>query len=46
MFNQCRYLALFGGLTCEADYIFIPEMPVPDNWIDELKEKILMVNIN
>jgi len=32
----CSYLALVGGLACEADFIFIPEMPPKVDWPDRL----------
>ncbi|RXG70717.1 ATP-dependent 6-phosphofructokinase, partial [Armadillidium vulgare] len=40
MGRHCGYLALVAGLTSEADYIFIPESPPPDNWQEKLCEKL------
>ncbi|KAH8367224.1 hypothetical protein KR084_008920, partial [Drosophila pseudotakahashii] len=36
MGRHCGYLALVGGLACEADFIFIPEMPPKVDWPDRL----------
>ena len=35
-----RYLALVAGLTSEADYIFIPECPPPQDWQDRVCDKL------
>lgn len=40
----CSYLALVAALATEADYVFIPEDPLPRNWDEELCEKLLQVN--
>ncbi|XP_055848219.1 ATP-dependent 6-phosphofructokinase isoform X3 [Episyrphus balteatus] len=32
MGRHCGYLALVAGLSCEADYIFIPEAPPKADW--------------
>ncbi|XP_018024643.1 LOW QUALITY PROTEIN: ATP-dependent 6-phosphofructokinase-like [Hyalella azteca] len=40
MGRHCGYLALVAGLTSEADYIFIPEYPPPQNWEDKLCDKL------
>lgn len=37
------YLALVSGITCEADYIFVPEDPAKPNWQDNLCKKITQV---
>lgn len=34
-----------ASLASEADYVFIPEDPVPHNWPDKLCKKILQVRI-
>ncbi|CAM9417224.1 ATP-dependent 6-phosphofructokinase, muscle type-like [Lampetra fluviatilis] len=36
MGRHCGYLALVTGLTCGADYVFLPEMPPADGWEDQL----------
>lgn len=38
-----RYLALKTALTCEADYVFVPEMPPPVDWTVDLERKIKIV---
>lgn len=35
----CGWIALMGGLSCGADYVFLPEMP-HQNWEVELKTSI------
>ncbi|XP_064110855.1 ATP-dependent 6-phosphofructokinase-like isoform X5 [Macrobrachium nipponense] len=40
MGRHCGYLALVAGLTSEADYIFIPENPPPENWGEKLCSKL------
>ncbi|XP_065203903.1 ATP-dependent 6-phosphofructokinase-like [Planococcus citri] len=40
MGRHCGYLALKTALTCEADYVFVPEMPPPMNWAEDLEKKI------
>ncbi|KAK7574123.1 hypothetical protein V9T40_011314 [Parthenolecanium corni] len=40
MGRHCGYLALKTALTTEADYVFIPEMPPPANWPEDLTKKI------
>lgn len=32
-----------AALACEADFVFIPEDPVPNNWPEKLCKKILQV---
>lgn len=39
----CSYLAIMAALACEADFVFIPEDPVPNNWPEKLCKKILQV---
>lgn len=41
MGRHCGYLALVAGLTSEADYIFIPENPPPENWGERLCNKLM-----
>ncbi|XP_064542578.1 ATP-dependent 6-phosphofructokinase isoform X4 [Drosophila montana] len=36
MGRHCGYLALVAGLSSEADFIFIPEMPPKTDWPDRL----------
>lgn len=36
----CRYLALVAALTSEADYVFIPENPPPENWGEKICSKL------
>lgn len=40
MGRHCGYLALVAGLTSEADYIFIPEYPPPENWEEKVCNKL------
>lgn len=37
------YLALVAGITCEADYIFVPEDPIAPDWKDNICKKITQV---
>ncbi|CAG9763303.1 unnamed protein product [Ceutorhynchus assimilis] len=41
MGRHCGYLALVAALTSEADYVFIPEDPVPVDWPDKLCKKLM-----
>lgn len=45
MGRHCGYLALVASMACEADWVFIPEMPPADDWKDKLCQK-LRVNRN
>lgn len=36
----CSYLALVAGLSCEADYIFIPESPPKVDWPTRLCQQL------
>lgn len=36
----CSYLALVAGLSCEADFIFIPEAPPSTDWPEKLCHKL------
>lgn len=41
--QRFRFLALKTALTAEADYLFMPEYPPPDNWPEVLYEKVIEV---
>ncbi|KAI8438523.1 hypothetical protein MSG28_011000 [Choristoneura fumiferana] len=36
----CSYLALVAALASEADQVFIPEDPVPNNWVEKLCKRL------
>lgn len=38
MGRHCGWLALMAGVSCGADYIFIPENPPKGDWEDEMTE--------
>ncbi|BHF82433.1 hypothetical protein SprV_0802557100 [Sparganum proliferum] len=40
MGRACGYLALVSALACEADWVFIPEVPPTDDWPDKLCSKV------
>ncbi|KAF6213437.1 hypothetical protein GE061_011156 [Apolygus lucorum] len=40
MGRHCGYLALVSAICCEADYMFVPEEPPPDNWPELLCDKL------
>ncbi|KAK4291691.1 hypothetical protein Pmani_013509 [Petrolisthes manimaculis] len=40
MGRHCGYLALVAALTSEADYVFIPENPPPENWGEKVCNKL------
>ncbi|XP_042857911.1 ATP-dependent 6-phosphofructokinase-like isoform X5 [Penaeus japonicus] len=40
MGRHCGYLALVAALTSEADYVFIPENPPPENWQEKICGKL------
>ena len=40
MGRNCGYLAVMSAISGGCDYAFIPEMPPPELWQDELCEKI------
>ncbi|XP_037805424.1 ATP-dependent 6-phosphofructokinase isoform X1 [Lucilia sericata] len=40
MGRHCGYLALVAGLSCEADYIFIPEAPPKSDWPERLCQQL------
>ncbi|KAL2104100.1 hypothetical protein ACEWY4_000968 [Coilia grayii] len=41
MGRHCGYLALVTALACEADWVFIPEMPPDDDWEDHLCRRMM-----
>lgn len=41
----CSYLALVAALASEADAVFIPEDPVPNNWADKLCKRLHQVGL-
>ncbi|XP_063243114.1 ATP-dependent 6-phosphofructokinase-like [Bacillus rossius redtenbacheri] len=40
MGRNCGYLTLKSAMASEADYVFIPELPEPENWQETLCEKL------
>ncbi|KAF2724892.1 6-phosphofructokinase [Polychaeton citri CBS 116435] len=36
MGRHCGWLALMAGVSCGADFVFIPENPPSENWEDEM----------
>ncbi|TNN08394.1 ATP-dependent 6-phosphofructokinase isoform 1 [Schistosoma japonicum] len=42
MGRHCGYLALVASMACEADWVFIPEMPPGDDWREKLCHKLRM----
>ncbi|KAK4468234.1 hypothetical protein MN116_008390 [Schistosoma mekongi] len=42
MGRHCGYLALVASMACEADWVFIPEMPPSDDWREKLCHKLRM----
>ncbi|KAL9920258.1 ATP-dependent 6-phosphofructokinase isoform 2-T3 [Glossina fuscipes fuscipes] len=41
MGRHCGYLSVVTGIVSEADYVFLPESPPPQDWPDRLCEKLL-----
>lgn len=41
MGRHCGWLALMAGIASGADYVFIPERPPPEDWRQDLREKLL-----
>lgn len=41
----CSYLALVAALASEADYVFIPEDPAPQNWEEKICNKLYQVGL-
>ncbi|CAL8070727.1 unnamed protein product [Calicophoron daubneyi] len=42
MGRHCGYLALVASMACEADWVFIPELPPADDWREKLCRKLRM----
>ncbi|KAF7257837.1 hypothetical protein EG68_04735 [Paragonimus skrjabini miyazakii] len=40
MGRHCGYLALVASMACEADWVFIPELPPADDWREKLCRKL------
>ncbi|XP_067634261.1 ATP-dependent 6-phosphofructokinase-like isoform X2 [Eurosta solidaginis] len=40
MGRHCGYLAIISGIISEADYVFCPESPPPEDWHERLCEKL------
>ncbi|XP_066151243.1 ATP-dependent 6-phosphofructokinase isoform X2 [Euwallacea fornicatus] len=40
MGRHCGYLAIVAALTSEADYVFVPENPPPEDWQQKLCDKL------
>ncbi|THD29146.1 putative pyrophosphate-dependent phosphofructo-1-kinase [Fasciola hepatica] len=40
MGRHCGYLALVASMACEADWVFIPELPPADDWREKLCKKL------
>lgn len=43
MGRNCGYLALLSALACEADWVFIPEVPPAENWPELMCSKVKRV---
>ena len=43
MGRHCGYLALVAGIVSEADWVFVPESPPPDEWKEEMCKKLEIV---
>lgn len=39
-FNTYSYLPVVAGIISEADYVFLPEFPPPQDWPDRLILKL------
>lgn len=39
------YLALVAGVVSEADYVFIPESPPPNDWAHKLCDKLTQASL-
>uniref|UniRef100_A0A1A9ZNQ3 6-phosphofructokinase n=1 Tax=Glossina pallidipes TaxID=7398 RepID=A0A1A9ZNQ3_GLOPL len=46
MGRHCGYLSVVNGIVSEADYVFLPESPPPQDWPDKLCEKLPQASIN
>ncbi|KAF8567234.1 hypothetical protein P879_04881 [Paragonimus westermani] len=40
MGRHCGYLALVASMACEADWVFIPELPPAEDWREKLCRKL------
>lgn len=40
-FDFISYLALVTAIVSEADYVFIPESPPPNDWAKKLCDKLM-----
>lgn len=40
MGRRCGYLAVMAALATEADYVFVPESPPPEDWQERLCNKL------
>uniref|UniRef100_A0A183B2K7 6-phosphofructokinase n=1 Tax=Echinostoma caproni TaxID=27848 RepID=A0A183B2K7_9TREM len=45
MGRHCGYLALVASMACEADWVFIPELPPADDWREKLCKKLRLVSV-
>lgn len=43
IFLLLRYLALVSALSCDADYVFVPELPPDDDWEERLCHRLKLV---
>lgn len=39
-FKNFRYLSVVAGVVSEADYVFCPESPPPNDWPAKLCDKL------
>jgi hypothetical protein len=44
--DSLSYLALISGIVSEADYVFIPESPPPQDWARKLCDKLMQARPN
>jgi 6-phosphofructokinase 1 len=44
LFSVFSYLALISGIVSEADYVFIPESPPPQDWAEKLCFKLMQAS--
>ncbi|GAA28132.2 6-phosphofructokinase [Clonorchis sinensis] len=40
MGRHCGYLALVASMACEADWVFIPELPPAEDWKEKMCDKL------
>lgn len=43
MGRNCGYLALVSALACEADWVFVPEVPPVPDWPEKMCSKVKRV---